>query len=352
MIIFNEARPKYEKLDELLSQQLIDIKFSNQVNIIIDLKEIIRKFFRPDIGINETKSSLEIEEISSDILGIIAHYRNYFYKKGKYTSFYFMYSYKKCDEFIKDYPDYKKEYYEKYIFGDYPKCDIAKRAIEVIEKVSKCFPHVEFIETSKFDEYIYTKFLQTILNKNEITLILSNDQIFYQLINDNTFILNIKGIKSQLVTPENCLQVLSKKDNIGISSKLLPLILAIGGCKKASIAGLPNVATIKAINIISKLCKDNKIIDSNLIELPIKFSELNPKVNSEKNLIDNKDLITSNYKFIRGDEIMYKNILSLKNDFLFGKKIIAKSYFLELNSKIFAAYPLHLEMMLKGEEIK
>lgn len=50
MVIFNEAKPKYEKLDELLNDQLQDIRFSNQVNIIIDLKEVFKKFFRPDIS--------------------------------------------------------------------------------------------------------------------------------------------------------------------------------------------------------------------------------------------------------------------------------------------------------------
>lgn len=29
MIIFNEAKPKYEKLDELLNDTLTDIRFSN-----------------------------------------------------------------------------------------------------------------------------------------------------------------------------------------------------------------------------------------------------------------------------------------------------------------------------------
>ena len=49
MIILNESKIKYEKLDELLQDQLHDLRFSSNVNILVDLKEIYKKFFRPDI---------------------------------------------------------------------------------------------------------------------------------------------------------------------------------------------------------------------------------------------------------------------------------------------------------------
>ena len=111
MVIFNEAKPKYEKLDELLEEYIQDIRLSNQVNIIIDLKEILKKFFRPDVTSDNFSHRALIEEISSDIINTVGHYRNYFYKKGKYTNFYFLYSYEKCEKLIAENPNYKKDYY-------------------------------------------------------------------------------------------------------------------------------------------------------------------------------------------------------------------------------------------------
>ena len=105
MVIFNEAKPKYTKLDELLEMYLNDIRFSNQVNIIVDVKELIRKFFRPDIIIDNRNRRSLIEEISSDIINTLGHYRNYFYKKGKYTTFYFLYSFDKCQTLLSENSD-------------------------------------------------------------------------------------------------------------------------------------------------------------------------------------------------------------------------------------------------------
>ena len=44
MVIFNEAKPKYEYLTMLLEDYINNIRYSNQVNIIVDLKEILRKW--------------------------------------------------------------------------------------------------------------------------------------------------------------------------------------------------------------------------------------------------------------------------------------------------------------------
>ena len=147
MVIFNEAKPKYEKLDELFEPYILDIRFSNQVNIIVDLKEIAKKFLRPDVIASNPRSAL-IEEISSDMINVISHYRNYFYKKGKYTTFYFLYSFEKCEELKKKNPNYKETYYEKYFDNEEAKVSLIKNSIKVVEKVISVVPNAFFIETS------------------------------------------------------------------------------------------------------------------------------------------------------------------------------------------------------------
>lgn len=299
MYIFNEAKPKYEKLNELFEPILQNIRLSPKVNIIIDVKEITKKYFRPDINIVGERR-LILEEISADILNIISHYRNYFYKKGKYTTFYFFYSYKKCDEILAKYPLYKEEYYKKYFDEDKEKAKIIFDAVRVVEKVILGLPNVYFIDTSKYDEFVYIKYLLSKVDKSDLSVILTNDALMNQLLKDNVYILTIKGIKSELISSENVIESITEKQ-YKFSSKLLPLIYAIAGNKKYGIKGVARIAVVRAADLIEKLIESGKIIDADSIEVPIKFSELDIKNKSEKQLIQNANIISNNYKEIRQD---------------------------------------------------
>lgn len=351
MVIFNEAKPKYEKLDELLESYNQDLRLSSQVNIIIDLKEIVRKFFRPDVNIENFSQKILIEEISSDILNTIGHYRNYFYKKGKYTNFFILYSYSKCEKLLALNPEYKDEYYNKYFDDNDERTDIIKRSIQVVEKVSSVISHVNFIDTSKYDEFIYAKYIKNTIKQNELILILSNDDIFFQLLDTNTVVLNLKGIKSDILTTKNAISILTKKDDYTFSSNLIPLLLAISGHKKYSIKGISSIALIKGCNIIQHLLNKELIKDVNSIEIPIEFSKLDPKNKLELSLINNKDTIIKNYELIRLDSLLYSSKVIIANDFISNGKIGSSNYFKDLNSKIFTSFPLQIEMILKGEKL-
>jgi len=351
MIIFNEAKPKYEKLDELLDAPLHNIRYSKQVNVIVDLKEITRKFFRPDIEPVNSGRQL-IEEIASDIINIISHYRNYFFKNSKYTSFFFMYSYNKCEELIKVYPSYKKEYYEKYLdLEDNAKGKVINKAIQVVEKVVNGIPHAYFIDTSKFDELLCTKYLLTNIKPNEYTLILTNDSMFYQLLDENINILSLKGIKSELITKENAVNILTKKDDYKFSSALIPLVLALSGNKRYGFDGITNMALIKSANMVQMLLDRGLIIDAPSIKVPIEFAKLDPKNKFDQRLIENAKLISTNYENITLDNMLYNNKLLLMNICELTEKHSLISFFQELNAKFFSMHPLQLDMMLKGEKL-
>jgi len=348
MIILNEAKPKYAKLDELFEEPILqNIKFGNTVTIIIDLKEICRKFFRPDVDIN---ASSIVEEISSDLINTVGHYRNYFYKQGKYTDFYILYSFDKCEEIINDVPEYKKEYYEEYMNNENPKTDIIRRSVQAASKVMNFLPKVFFIETSKFDEFTYCKFLVTLKMKNEPIIILSNDDVFYQLVSPNIFVMTMKGIKSELITEDNVIEILTDK-KYELSAKSIPLILAIGGTKRYSYKNIPNVALIKAANIVEKLVKEEKANDVDSVRIPINYDKLNINNKMEKMIIDNATTIENNYYFIKADNLLYEHKLEIKNDVFKEKKHCTAKALLELNEKIFVRHPLNLDMLIKGEQL-
>lgn len=351
MVIFNEAKPKYEKLDELLDSYLNDIRFSNSVNIIVDLKEVFRKFFRPDITLENYTWKALIEEISSDIINIVGHYRNYFYKKGKYSNFYFLYSKTKSAKLLEENPDYKKEYYEKYFNENDDKTKIMSKVALVVEKVLNAIPHCIFLDTSKFDELVYLKYILSSVRENEMTILLTNDDLLFQCLSKNVFGLNIKGIKSQLLTTKNCIEILTKKEEYNFSSNMIPLLLSISGSKKNSLDSIPSFGLLKASNIIKKLLEEDKLIDSDSVKFPIEFSKLNENNKMEKMLIDNREKLIKNYNFIRQDEMLYSNKLVISNDFIKRPKDGSASFFADLNAKIFSMFPLQIEMILKGEHL-
>lgn len=348
MILFNEAKPKYDKLDELVESPILEnIRFSNKVNMIIDLKEIIRKYYRPDIDMTNINRKALIEELSSDMINTIGHWRNYFAKKGKKTKFYILYSFEKCSEIISELNDYKKDYYNEFLNPENERYSPINSAAKILFEISKVIPGSKMVDTSKTDEFVYAKFICTKLPTNEATIILSNDDVFYQLINDNTFVISIKGIKSELFDKDSVIEKITGKD-IKLSVNVLPMILSLTGTKRYSYRSVPGVALIKATNIVSKLLEREKMVDTDSMEVPIDFDKLSEKDKLEKLLIDNKDQIIENYKFIRADEIMFKNKLLLLTDLVSDRKQGTANYFLQLNEKFFVRYPLNIDMLLNG----
>lgn len=252
---------------------------------------------------------------------------------------------------ISIYPEYKKDYYEKYFNTTDEKTGFINKAAQVIEKVCSVIPHTIFVNTSKFDEFVYAKYIKSNIPQSDIILILTNDDVLFQLIDNHTFVLNLKGIKSQLLTSKNCISILTKKEEYNFTTALLPFVLSLSGNKKYSFKSISSVALVKACNITQHLLENGKLVDAESIEFPIEFLKLDPKNKLEKLLLDNKDQIIQNYKFITGNEIYYKNKLLISTDVLNNKQLNNKIYFAELNSKIFSMFPLQIDMILKGESL-
>lgn len=373
MVILNEAKPKYEKLDELLESKMTDIRFSNQVTMIIDLKDILRKFFRPDLSAKNYPTKVLIEEISADVLNTIAHYRNYFFKRGKYTNFYILDSMKRSPELDEYYEGYREEFYSKYIdIEDKPGENISRAEFEnmlpeneykryicgkvrsVVSIVSKMFPHVYPIDTSDYGDLVYSKLIIENIKSNELVFILSNDQIMFQLVSNNVSVITPKGIKSEFITDKNIYQLQSKKDDMTteLSVGLYPLVLALAGVKKYSIKNVRGIGFYKGITLLESLIEKEKIVNAGSIAVPIEYSKLDKNDKLEKIFLENQELIDLNYNIIRGD--LFLN----KNKKLLISKITAdhqRRYSIDeikrLNEKIFVTVPIQLDMLLRGEKI-
>lgn len=350
MVIFREIKIKYDHLDIILEDQLRNIKYGNNVNVIIDLKEMIRKVYRPDMLDEDNITRSDIEELSSDIIGIASHYRNYFYKHGKYTSLYFLYSTSECKIMQDKFADYKKEHYEKY-FNDPERGNrhsLVKKAIKISKSILNKVPNCQFIDSSDYDEFVMTKFLIQRAPGNELTLILSNDEIMAQLIKDNVYMIDLKSIHSSLLTQENAISKLFKRST-PLSSNLISLVASILGTQRYSLHKIDQVGPYRAIKAIERLLETEKIMDTDYLTFPVKKESLDIKNTYERMIFDNYDQIVENFGIIRGDDILYSNQTNIKIKFNKPKQTFSASYFLELNAKIFTTYPISIDMLLKGE---
>ncbi len=343
-----EAFPKYEFLDEKLSEPLTNIKYSTNVNLIVDLKSIIRKCYRTDVNAITYDPKIVIEDISSSILNLIGHYRNYIYKYGRYTTVYFLYSEQECEALKEIYPDYKKYYYDKYFRNKDEFLNlnnIIKATIKQIKIVCKYLPSVYYIETSKLDEFVYFNYLiRNIVNKNDVNILLSSDPVMYQAMNKNTYAIDIKGNNSSIVTEFNVIAYLTGK-NTEISGNLLNLLLSLSGDEQYSINKINGYGYKKSFAIIKKLFDTQKLVDKTYLSYPA----------SVMNTIDitkeNKELLEENYKVIFPIQLQLQNDPILSTAFTFVKRKGTMKQFKELNERIFLLYPLNLNAILRGEQL-
>jgi len=351
-----EAKIKYDILDKSLVKELNNITLSNNVNIIIDLKQIYRKMFRNSVELDSNDPNyltLETERITSDIIGIISHYRNYFYKNKKYTKFYFLYSESECELFKAIYPDYKKEYYDKYFNGDnIDKIDLIKRVNAALKVVINLIPNCTYINTSDFDELVYAAAI-TSNSINELNLVLTNDETFFQLINNNTYCLNLHGNASEIIKPDNFYKNILENNSLetNLTHKIFRLILALAGVKKLSINGINKLGLNRAYCIIKSFVDDNTLYNNEYLINPFSEEKFNNDNKYSNKILENIELLKQNFEVLNYNKYLNENKIMINNKIFTPRKIVSMNTFIELNQRVFRTYPLNVTMLIKGELI-
>lgn len=351
-----ETNIKYDLLDQYLQDYLVHITYSNNVNVVIDLKSVYRKAYRTNQDNLLPDARLVIEDISSHVINMIGFYRNYLAKKGKQSTFYILYSQEECKILKENFPGYKDYYYEKYFNNKENEKlnNYIQTATKQIQTICKYTPDVYFINTSLLDEFCYFDyFVKTYSKKNEFNILLADDPILFQSLNNNTVALNLKGINTQLVTNKNVMNILTEKPTT-YSNNLLTLLLSIAGVETYSISNIHRIGYKKALGIIDRLVKNNVIADTNYITMPTdivnnKFNGLDE--NNTEILTNNKELIIDNYNRLYPLEFVIRNEITLKTSFTIFKPIVTKKHFSELNNKMFLQYPINVTMLLKGTNL-
>ena len=336
MINISEVKIKYETLDNLMSDIINNIIYGNTVNIIVDMKDILSKFFQIELEIENEK--LFVEELSSDVLSVISHYRWYFYKNNKYTNFYILWPYKVSNYYRNIDDKYNRHFEEKYLLGKYSRYIYS--AIKTIESICSYIPHCVFVNSSEYDNWPYIYHICNSSSDYTLNVVLGTNKINLSCLNKHSFMLNINGDESILYSASNAVQLLTN-NKYCFSNKLLPILLSFIGSKRNNIDSVKRVGILTAAKIINDGLNKLEISDTLYYTFP--ESLVNDVV------LENKDLLNNNYKLVFPISLYISNQFNIQRELIEPKKFVTTEDFYDLNDDVFTNYNISVEGLLAGE---
>lgn len=229
--IIGRNKIKYSVLTELIDGDIGNLKsfIINGDSILIDIHRYIKSNSEID------KDDLTIC-ISSALINIIAHYRNYFAKNGWDVNIYF----------LADKSDNSSN---------------LSTAMELMRVILKYIPKTYFIDTTNLKTGVIMKYFFTKKDSGH-TLILSRDDFDIMNISENVSCIKANKENSKYYSIHNWRKVMSgsEDDYKLVSYKMLNLILCFSGAHgRPGIRGLGFRTMLKKIN---KAIKDQKVIDN------------------------------------------------------------------------------------------
>lgn len=392
--ILNSKKLRYEKLAPLLKPyikqnskntiDIIDINKNNSINIFIDIYDIIKPLYNPEI-INEYSSLLGSDRfmIASEIINMISHYRHFFFSRlGMYTNFILFYSSEPSSFKISIDKNYKSEFYDKRLNIEHPIFynlnKIIKDNIKILKTFTIYVPHAYFID-GKDIESSYLPYLIISDNGNDITnikdkdmdfkdnpsLIISNDIHQYQNISlaSNILQLELRGKDKSVIISDinlydhiiNTNSISKNKLDIKYTTDLFPLVYAISGNKNYGVKGITkgktNIGIMKALKIVNDAIIKGDL--SNIRILPDYSNVNNNLLNVSEDLINilnlDSESIIKNLKLLNDDfyEVSLKDLTYIDTQMI--DSIDAKSV-KYVNEKYFENNPVLLEYCFEGEE--
>lgn len=167
---------RYERLDQAISYAFAGYENARQLNIYIDLfglfRTIISKSYRTQIK--------DYNALTSGVIGICAHYRNYFNRIGVSTKIFIISSFNIPSVVRAFLPEYNKSMIEK--LGNKVILDMVTFNLDILELLCPYLPDIHFIKT----EYESSVLMYEIMKREGESipsLIISSDLYPLQLTN-------------------------------------------------------------------------------------------------------------------------------------------------------------------------
>lgn len=258
----------YIRYDRLFEMVVSAFKGSsaNTINIYIDLYSILKPLYN-----NEIYNIEDYTKVTSNVINICAHYREFFRTRGKVESRFFI-VYSKNVPYVNNqfYPNYNAK--NNHSFNSNKMIDdMINNNISLLETLCPYLPDIHFIKGSfESSVIIYDLICRNELIDNTPHVILTKDTFAYQLIpiRDNILVFRPKKSKgtdlSYYVDKNNLLSTYFTERKVKLEDKyrivmpgLLSLIMALSSVPERDIKLLCNIKT--TMNMVINAIRENKI---------------------------------------------------------------------------------------------
>lgn len=359
--ILNTKKVRYDIMDKMFKNLKKTYgKQESTVNIFIDIPSTVKQLYNPkNIELLSRTLNKSRYCIASTIINMAAHYRHYFASRWCcYSNIFFMLNSLSDSNLISIDNNYKKNYYEKRInltnevFGNMN--SIMKSNYNIIRIISDYLPHVYWFDSRNIDYRAQFNFIKNnLLEDNQLNIILTTDQIFYQsALCDNTIILEPRGENTTIANRDNIIQLLAgktktfekKPELLSINPENITLLDLMVNQKDYDIEGIRKFGYTKAILFLNK----NEIDIGEPILNEISIQEIFKDILEEKEI----KIIQKNLNIFSNEILSQKN--EKKLDIYFSKidNFINEPFELrKVNEKYFERYPILLNYIFEGENI-
>lgn len=277
--LLNSNYIKYNRLIDLTNEAFVGSNAST-INIYVDLYSIFKILYS-----NKEYNILEYSNITSCIINLVSHYREFFRKYYKVESNFFIVYSKNCPymnkQFIKDYNKNAEYEFNCNKLVD----DMISNNIELLTILCPYLPNVYFIK-SHFESavVIYDLICRNELKSNDPHLVITKDKYNYQLIpiKNNVTIFRPKKHKgedlSYYINRNNLFNVfVSERKNKAegletLMPELLSLLMALTSVKERYIFSLLNINT--AIKYLKKSIANNNLLNGYNSDIQIVYNAL------------------------------------------------------------------------------
>lgn len=257
--LINSNYVRYNKLIEIITHAFVG-STANEINIYIDLYSILK-------GLYSDRSNYIIEDyssVTSSIINMCAHYREFFRSRYKVESKFFIVYSKNCPYINKQfYPDYNKNNEFK-MNSNKMVDDMIKNNLELLATLCPYLPDIHFVEGSfETGVIIYDLICREEINNRNPHLVITKDVYNYQLVamRDNIVILRPKKSEgndiSYYINKNNLYMEYLKSrktdyTNIPaiLSPELISLLMTLSSISERNIKSLINIKTaLKLLNL-------------------------------------------------------------------------------------------------------
>jgi hypothetical protein len=350
--ILNSKKIRYELMNQLFTKYPRGV---TTVTMYIDLFSILNNIYNPNVteAIADYFDDDKRLIISSNIINMAAHFRNYFAtRQGKYTNIVFYYSLEESKYEKEVYPEYRKTYYEKR-FGKNPDFvminELIRDNIKLCEIISDYLPHIYFVNSKDINPILVPYHFMEYQLPEEMAVVYSNDKIqslncaFYK----NTKFLTANYGNVSLYKRLDLLDYYSGTDEYNYSLGLLPYTMAIAGYKKYDISGVKGYAEKKACKYINHLIDIGILSDARYQNKEMFLEDFCKDTKFKE---ENKDIVKRNIDLFHLPT-MYEKLSEADKERAFAvKDLVDIKSIISINDEYYTKYPLQLEELLIGEE--